>query len=200
MTRLFYVALIATLANSLPIHAQEKQDPPKHYTNSLGMKFVWIPPGTFMMGSPKEEQGREFQEIQHKVTLTRGFYMAVHLVTQEQWKEVMGNNPSNFKGQKNLPVEPVSWDDCQAFITELREKDNRPYRLPSEAEWEYSCRAGTTTPFHFGATISTDQANFNGNFVYGNGLFFHTMSRKMAYYFKLDKKDCQHATCTNECA
>jgi formylglycine-generating enzyme required for sulfatase activity len=95
--------------------------------------------------------------------------MGVHLVTQGQWKEVMGNNPSHFKGEKNLPVEQVSWEDCQEFIKKLREKDKIPYRLPSEAEWEYSCRAGTTTPFHFGETISTEQANYNGEFKYGNG-------------------------------
>jgi sulfatase modifying factor 1 len=133
------------------------------------MKFVWIPPGTFMMGSPKEEKDREAHETQHKVTLSRGFYMGVYTVTQEQWKEVMGNNPSYFKGVKNLPVEMVSWDDCQEFIKKLRKKDKKPYRLPSEAEWEYSCRAGTATPFSFGQTISTDQANYNGNFKYGEG-------------------------------
>ena len=93
----------------------------------------------------------------------------VYTVTQEQWQAVMGNNPSHFKGEKNLPVEKVSWDDCQEFIKKLREKDKKPYRLPTEAEWEYACRAGTTTPFHFGETISTDQANYNGNFTYGNG-------------------------------
>ena len=121
------------------------------------------------MGSPKEEKERKDDEIQHKVTLTKGFYMGVYTVTQEQWQEVMGNNPSHFKGEKNLPVEHVSWDDCQEFIKKLREKDKKPYRLPTEAEWEYACRAGTTTPFHFGETISTDQANYNGNFTYGNG-------------------------------
>jgi sulfatase modifying factor 1 len=81
----------------------------------------------------------------------------------------MGNNPSTFKGEKNLPVETVSWRDCQEFIKKLRKKDKKPYRLPTEAEWEYACRAGTTTPFHFGDTISTDQANYNGNYIYGNG-------------------------------
>ena len=95
--------------------------------------------------------------------------MGVYTVTQEQWQEVMGKNPSHFKGEKNLPVEQVSWDDCQEFIKKLREKDKKPYRLPSEAEWEYACRAGTTTPFHFGETISTDQANYNGDSIYGNG-------------------------------
>jgi formylglycine-generating enzyme required for sulfatase activity len=147
----------------------QQEDPPKNFTNSIGMKFVWIPPGNFMMGSPNGEAGRRDDETQHKVTLTKGFYMGVHLVTQEQWQEVMGKNFSIFKGEKNLPVEMVSWQDCQSFVKKLREKDKKPYRLPTEAEWEYSCRAGTTTPFHFGATISTDQANNDGGFLYGNG-------------------------------
>ena len=139
----------------------QPRDPPRDFTNSIGMKFVWIPPGAFLMGSPKEEEGRGADEIQHKVTLTKGFYMGVHLVTQEQWQAVMGNNRRGPYGEKNLPVSGVSWDDCQQFIKNLREKDKNPYRLPSEAEWEFACRAGTTTPFHFGETISTDQANYN---------------------------------------
>ena len=168
MTRLCCLSLIEGLASYVPIHAQPK-DPPKHFTNSLGMKFVWISPGNFMMGSPKEEKERDANETQHKVTLTKGFYMGVHLVTQEQWQAVMGKNPSHFKGEKTLPVENVTWEDCQEFIKKLREKDKNPYRLPTESEWEYSCRAGTKTPFHFGETIFTDQANYNGNHTYGNG-------------------------------
>jgi RNA polymerase sigma factor (sigma-70 family) len=143
--------------------------PPRNFTNSFGMKFVWIPPGNFMMGSPKEEKERVINEAQHKVTLSKGFYMGVYPVTQEQWQAVMGNNPSQFKGEKSLPVEQVSWEDCQEFIKKLRDKDKKPYRLPTESEWEYACRAGTTTPFHFGETISTDQANYNGDSTYGNG-------------------------------
>lgn len=171
MNRFFCLALAATLATHLTVHAQDKKDPPKHFTNSLGMKFAWIPPGTFLMGSPKEEKERFDDETQHKVTLTKGFYMGVYTVTQEQWQEVMGKNPSSFKGEKNLPVDSVSWDDCQEFIKKLREKDKdkKAYRLPTEAEWEYACRAGTTTPFYFGETISTDQANYDGRGIYGNG-------------------------------
>jgi RNA polymerase sigma factor (sigma-70 family) len=143
--------------------------PPRYFTNSIGMKFVWLPPGTFVMGSPKEEKDRKADESQHKVTLTKGCYMGVYPVTQEQWQKIMGKNPSAFQGAKNLPVEMVSWDDCQEFIKKLWAKDMKRYRLPTEAEWEYACRAGTKTPFHFGATISTDQANYNGNFAYGAG-------------------------------
>lgn len=169
MTRLLFVVLVAVSAafvGVFPIHAQQK-DPPKTVTNLIGMKFVWIPPGSFMMGSPKKE--KDIGETQHKATLTKGFYMASFTVTQEQWEAVMGNNPSRFKGEKNLPVETVSWDDCQTFCKKLQVKDKKPYRLPTEAEWEYACRAGTTTPFHFGETISTDQANYDGNVAFGNG-------------------------------
>ena len=173
------VAIVAALAGDLSgslvpdRKAPDENAPPKHFINSIGIKFAWIPPGTFMMGSPKEEKGRELlqgaNETHHQVKLTKGFYMGVHLVTQEQWQVVMGNNPSHFKGRKDLPVESVSWDDCQEFVKKLRKRDNKPYRLPSEAEWEFCCRAGTTTPFYFGATISTDLANYDGRCAYGDG-------------------------------
>jgi formylglycine-generating enzyme required for sulfatase activity len=181
VSRLFCLSLVAILASGSATHAQPqdppKKEPPKHFTNSVGMKFVWIPAGSFLMGSTKEEIERQpfdilairQDETRHKVTLTKGFYMGVYTVTQEQWQAVMGNNPGYFKGEKNLPVERVSWDDCQEFVKKLREKDKRPYRLPTEAEWEYACRAGTTTPFSCGETISTDQANYDGHFSYGKG-------------------------------
>lgn len=148
---------------------QEPQQPPKHFTNSIGMKFVWIPPGRFTMGSSSKEKGRGDDEIQRTVTITKGFYLGAHHVTQEQWLEVMGNNPSEFKGQKNLPADSVSWNDTQGFLRKLQARDGKPYRLPAEAEWEYACRAGTTTAFAFGETLSTDQANYNGQYTYGNG-------------------------------
>ncbi|HEV3258195.1 MAG TPA: SUMF1/EgtB/PvdO family nonheme iron enzyme, partial [Gemmataceae bacterium] len=138
-------------------------------TNSLGMKLAWIPPGAFMMGSPPDEVRRNADETQHKVTLTKGFYLGVYQVNQEQWQALMGNNPSHFKEEKDLPVEMVAWADCQEFLKRLSEKEGQEYRLPTEAEWEYACRAGTTTPYYFGETISTDQANYDGTFVYGKG-------------------------------
>jgi formylglycine-generating enzyme required for sulfatase activity len=177
MTRLFCLSLVVALASYVPIQAQQN-NLPKNLTNSVGMKFVWIPPGTFLMGSPKQEKGEPItltrgffsdEPHQHKVTLTKGFYMGAYTVTQEQWQAVMGNNPSHFKGEKNLPVEKVSWNDCQHFIKKLQKQDQRQYRLPTEAEWEYACRAGTKTAFFFGETISTDQANYDGRFTYGNG-------------------------------
>ncbi len=120
--------------------------------NSLGMEFVYIPAGSFMMGSPKGEFGRENNENQHPVTLTSGFYLQSTEVTQRQWKVVMGNNPALYqKCGEDCPVEQVSWTDVQEFIKRLNqlEGDNR-YRLPTEAEWEYACRAGSMTRFSYG--------------------------------------------------
>ena len=155
-----------------PPKAERK--PGEIFTNSLGMKFAWIPPGAFLMGSPRNEKARSDKETQHKVTLTKGFYMGVNLVTQEQWQAVMSGNPSHYKGEKNLPVDSVSWDDCQEFIKKLREKDQKPYRLPTEAEWEYACRAGTTTPFYFGSSLAQDQANCSSGIANSLGRLFFT--------------------------
>ena len=162
-------ALLTPMVFAVVPIRDKQNDPPKHFTNSIGMKFVWLPPGTFTMGSPKEEKERKPEEFQHRVTLTKGFYMGVYAVTQEEWQAVMGKNPSFFKGDKKLPVERISWDHCQDFVKKMREKDMKPYRLPTEAEWEFACRAGTTTPFHFGDNISTDQANYLGDLVYADG-------------------------------
>jgi formylglycine-generating enzyme required for sulfatase activity len=163
MKRVFCLTLFVVFASTFPGQSQQKADPPKHFTNSLGMKFVWIPPGSFLMGSPQAEKQRNGNEPQHKVTLTKGFYLSVSLVTQEQWKEIMEKNPSMFSGEKQLPVDSVSWNDCQEFIKKLKAKEKQAYRLPTEAEWEYACRAGTTTPFHVGDTLSLAQANFQGH-------------------------------------
>jgi sulfatase modifying factor 1 len=138
------------------------------WTNSIGMEFAWVPAGTFLMGSPETEKEREKNETQHRVMLTKGLYLGAHPVTQASWRETMGNNPSNHQGD-DLPVEQVSWDDCQAFLQKLSERDGHAYRLLTEAKWEYACRAGTTTPFSFGETISTNQANYDGNYPYGKG-------------------------------
>jgi uncharacterized protein (TIGR02996 family) len=126
------------------------------------MTFSWIPPDTFLMGSPTNEAGGRDDELLHQVTLTKGFYLGVSPVTQAQWQTVMGSNPSHFEGA-DRPVETVSWDDCVAFCAQLGAKTGKGFRLPLESEWEWACRAGTTTPFHFGETISTDQANYNGS-------------------------------------
>ncbi len=115
--------------------------------DSLESSFVYIAPGTFQMGSPEYETGRSGDEIMHEVTLAKGFYMLKTAVTQRQWEAVMGNNPSSFAdGCDNCPVENVSWNECQEFIRRLNAGKDSIYRLPTEAEWEYACRAGTTTP------------------------------------------------------
>jgi len=123
--------------------------PAKSLTSAIGMKFVYIQPGTFMMGSPANEPGRDDDEKQHHVTLTKGFYMQTTEVTQGQWTEVMGNNPSKFKNcGVDCPVEKVSWNDVQQFINKLNQREgSSTYRLPTEAEWEYSARAGSDTAF-----------------------------------------------------
>jgi formylglycine-generating enzyme required for sulfatase activity len=124
------------------------------YTNGVGVKFTLIPAGSFHMGSPEEEPGRTADEgPRHHVTFTKPFYLGVTEVTQGQWRAVMDYNPSFFRGH-DLPVENVSWDECQDFIRRLneREKTNR-YRLPSEAEWEYACRAGSDRRFSFGDDV-----------------------------------------------
>ncbi len=135
----------------------------------ITQRFRWLEPGSFMMGSPKNEPERYNDETLHKVHLSKGFWMADTTVTQELWRVVMGDNPSDFKGEKR-PVEMVSWKDAQKFIKKLNGLvPGLSVRLPTEAEWEYGCRAGTTTPFSFGENITPDQVNYDGNFPYNNG-------------------------------
>ena len=129
------------------------------WTNSIGMKFAWIPPGTFLMGTLATEDGRSENETQHKVTLSKGFYLAIHPVTGAYWQEIMGVNPSENKHDEH-PVEQVSWEDCQEFLRRLSDREQHACRLPTEAEWEWACRASTTTSYYFGKTISKKQANF----------------------------------------
>jgi formylglycine-generating enzyme required for sulfatase activity len=144
----------------------------KTFTEDLGngvkLEMVEIPKGEFMMGSPSSEQDRSADEgPQHRVQVP-GFYMGKYEVTQAQYQALMGKNPSHFTGDGKLPVEQVSWLDAMDFCQKLSQKTGRTYRLPSEAEWEYACRAGTTTPFAFGETISAAIVNYDGNYPYGN--------------------------------
>ena len=151
-----------------------EQGTAQYYIEDLGngveLEMVLIPAGTFIMGAPENEEGsRNRERPQHQVTVPT-FFMGRYQVTQAQW-EIVANlpqverelkaQPSKFKGD-NLPVESVSWYDAVEFCTRLSNHTGRNYRLPSEAEWEYACRAGTTTPFHFGETITTDLANYRG--------------------------------------
>ena len=146
----------------------ERPEPPREITNAFGMKLIRIAPGEFSMGSPSGEEGRNSDEGAYRVRITRAYYIGATEVTQAQFRSVMGENPSRYEGD-NLPVECVSFDQVQEFLRRLSGREGKTYRLPTEAEWEYACRAGSTTPFAFGGTISTDQANYNGLEVYGAG-------------------------------
>ena len=126
------------------------------------MKFALIPSGRFTMGSPPQEDGRGDDEgPRRQVTIDKPFLMAATEVTQAQYRAVMGGNPSGFKGA-DLPAERVSWRDATAFCRTLSQRVGRREALPTEAQWEYACRAGSTTPFHTGEAIRSDQANFDG--------------------------------------
>lgn len=141
-------------------------EPPGTITNSIGMKLVPIPAGTFLMGSPKEEKDRGYFELQHEVTLTKNFFLGMTQVTQAQYQKVMGENPSRFQGEEvsgrdssEFPVEQVSWKDAVKFCKKLsamadEKKAGRVYRLPTEAEWEYACRAGSSTAYFLVMTKS----------------------------------------------
>jgi len=140
------------------------QSPPKRFTNSIGMEFILIPSGSFTMGS---NLGRESEKPPHHVKISQSFYLQTTEVSQGQWKKVMGNNPSSFKEcGDDCPVEQVSWDDVNKFVKKLNvmERTDR-YRLPSEAEWEYACRAGKITEFSFGDDASNlaEYAWYDGN-------------------------------------
>ena len=128
---------------------------------SIEKDLVLIPVGKFMMGSPESEKGRRDNETQHEVTITKSYYMGKYEVTQEQWEGVMDYNPSITKGAR-LPVTGVSWEDCQEFIKKLNAKTSGDYMLPTEAEWEYACRAGTTTAYAVGASLTNIDANIEG--------------------------------------
>ena len=145
--------------------------------NGVGLEMLYIPGGRFWMGLPESEEKRFRDESpQHKVTVP-AFYMGKYPVTQQQWLAVSFLNdinrelkpmPSGFKGD-NHPVEQVSWEDAVEFCKRLSKCTGRRYRLPSEAEWEHACRAGTTTPFHFGETLTAELANYRATSTYGSG-------------------------------
>jgi formylglycine-generating enzyme required for sulfatase activity len=163
------IAIVATFVMPRSLLAE------KEIINSIGMKFVPIAAGSFMMGSylsPEEVVEKYGGEVayfkdehpRHDVKLSKAFYLQTTEVTQRQWKRVMGNNPSSFKDcGEDCPVEEVSWDDAQEFLKKLNQMDGtNEYRLPTGAEWEYACRAGTSTAFNTGYCIPTYQANYNG--------------------------------------
>ena len=145
-----------------------------HLGNGITLEMVAIPGGTFLMGSPQDEKDSFGDERpQHEVNVPP-FFIGKYPITQSQWKEIaatakididLETNPSNFKGDE-LPVERVNWYQATEFCKRLSRETKREYRLPSEAEWEYACRAGTTTPFYFGETITGELANYNAGYTY----------------------------------
>ncbi|MDZ7855226.1 SUMF1/EgtB/PvdO family nonheme iron enzyme [Sphaerotilus sp.] len=138
---------------------------------SVVQRMRWIEPGEFWMGSPLNKAERQSNELRHRVVLTRGFWLADTTCTQALWREVVGSNPSHFQGDLQLPVERVSWNDITGvFLPKLHARvPGLNLELPSEAQWEYACRAGTTTPFSFGAQVTSEQVNFDGNYPYNGG-------------------------------
>ena len=161
-----------TVQEEAPKEASLAIKPGENFTvPDLNLTMIWVEPGTFTMGSPTSEEGRNSRyETQHQVTLTKGFYLGKYELTQAQWEKVMGNNPSKYKGA-DRPVEMVSWNDAVAFckkLTEMEKKAGRvpegmAYQLPAEAQWEYACRAGTTTKYSWGDSINSSNANYDEN-------------------------------------
>lgn len=159
-------ALIAVIAgcseDDNPAAPAADHQPGEEHTFPLGatgdsIRMCWIPAGYFTIGSPEKERDRHSDEGPvHRVNFTEGFWLSKYEITQAQWQKVTGNNPSYFHGD-NLPVESVSWDDVQAFESALHDS----FRLPSESEWEYACRAGTTTQFYWGEdSAGTELGNY----------------------------------------
>ena len=179
---LIAIAIIFIMATTLPAAAEEYK-PGETFNGSKDKlcgncpKMVVLPPGSFMMGSPAEEKGRDDNEgPYHKTTITYSFAVGVYEVTFNEWDYCVqqGGCPSyrpddKGRGRGERPVINVLWHDAKSYVRWLSRKTKQSYRLLSEAEWEYAARAGTDTPFHFGNTISANQANYNGNYTYGSG-------------------------------
>jgi sulfatase modifying factor 1 len=135
----------------------------KTIQNSMGMTFVLVPAGAFLMGSPEDEPFRNKDEVLHKVTLTKPFYIQTTEVTEAQWNALMGRKWFSRRRDGNLPVVKISWYDCMEFLEKLNGLGEGRYRLPTEAEWEYACRAGSQAAYTWGKTIDCTQAMFANN-------------------------------------
>ena len=156
---LVFAALIFNSLSPLSVNALEKT-----MTNSIAMEFVLIPGGTFKMGSPQDESNRGRNEIEHQVTISKAFYMQTTEVTVKQWRAVMGKRFFfKKKGTDHMPVVKVSWQDCIDFIEKLNALNEGVYRLPTEAEWEYACRAGSISAYAWGKTIDCNNAMYANN-------------------------------------
>jgi len=169
---LLYLFTLVSLAVLLPQVCPAFE---KTYSNSIGMEFALIPAGTFVMGSPESEKGRDGAggEIQHTVILTQPIYMQTTEVTVEQWERLMGKNLIGLRwGSDNHPITRVSWKDCHKFIKKLNARGDGVYRLPTEAEWEYACRAGSKAAFAWGDEIDCDKAMYGNKKKSGSCLFY----------------------------
>jgi sulfatase modifying factor 1 len=156
---LLFAILIAYIFHPHPLTAFDKL-----YKNSLGMEFVLIPAGTFIMGSPLNEPDRKNDEVQHKVAINEPFYIQTTEVTLDQWRALMGKKLfGRRKGAGNMPVVKVSWHDCMDFIKKLNALSEWSYRLPTEAEWEYACRSGNSTAYSWGNIIECGKAMYSNN-------------------------------------
>jgi len=175
---IFFLFIILML-NAFPVsssHALEKKA-----ENSIGMEFVLISAGTFVMGSPMNEPHRNKGEVRHRVTISRPFYMQTTEVTLKQWWAVMGKKFfGRRKGTENMPAVRVSWHDCMKFIEKLNALNQGIYRLPTEAEWEYACRAGSSTAYTWGNSIDCTLALFSNNSLKSSGCVDHVKSRGFA--------------------
>ena len=165
-----YLPYIFALALFLSFCNSQNKDVKEYAEPVTGMKFVLIDSGRFFMGTPDNEEGQRKGDFYHEVEISKPFYMGVYEVTQGQWKKVMGDNPSHFKDLgDDYPVESITWYQANQFIDSLNKYNpGEKFRLPTEAEWEYACRAGTKTPFSTGENITADQANYCGRFPYKN--------------------------------
>lgn len=143
---------------------------PKEEIIELGsgvkIELVLIPAGKFVMDSPSTESGRSTNETQHEVILSKPFFLGKYEITQSQWKAIMNNNPSSGDKGPMLPVADVSWNDCQKFLKKLNDKTKSNFILPSEAQWEYTCKAGTTTAFSYGNELKPTNANHAASNTY----------------------------------
>jgi sulfatase modifying factor 1 len=173
---LFFMVAVACIFVPPSVRASEKA-----FRNSLGMEFVLIPSGTFIMGSPQDEPYRQKREVQHPVTISKPFYMQTTEVTLKQWWAIMGKRFfGRRKGTDNMPVTRVSWYDCMHFIKKLNAQKDGVYRLPTEAEWEYACRSGSTTAYNWGETIDCSKAMYSNNIKKSGECLDHVRSRGLA--------------------
>jgi formylglycine-generating enzyme required for sulfatase activity len=173
---IFICMVIGTLIPASAFSAE------KTVINSLGMEFVLIPAGTFVMGSPIDEPHRHRDEVQHEVTITKPFYMQTTEVTLKQWRDLMGAKffglwKWRWRGEGDMPKVKVSWFDAVDFIEELNERKEGIYRLPTEAEWEYATRAGSTTAYTWGKDIECSKAMYSNNSLKEGNCVEHVIAK-----------------------